>query len=114
MRIHLLFPAFLSASLALFAFSTSQAQAGSFFGPCCYGADYTAQYPNRSHNVFGCGPCAPCKMWHPFFPRLRGLKQNGTNEGMSVNAMPTVQAPIVPVPAGVASPIMAPSGKPSF
>lgn len=114
MRIHLLFPVLTSAALTLLAFSTSQAHAGSFFGPCCYGADYTARYPNRSHNVFGCGPCMQCKMWHPFFPRLRGLKQNGMNEEMTVNALPAAPSPLVPVPAGAAAPSLAPVGKPSF
>jgi hypothetical protein len=113
MRIHLLFAALTSATLALFAFSLSQAQAGSFFGPCCYGANYTARYPNRSHNVFGCGPCTQCKMWHPFFPRLRGLNQNGVGGGVPVNAMPAVSSPLVPNPAAQAT-LVAPSGKPAF
>lgn len=118
MRIRLLVPALVSTALTLLAFGACQAQAGSFFGPSCYGSDYTNQYPNRSHNVFGCGPCTRCQAWHPFFPRLCHRKQNIPNDGMSFSEMPTpnitnehVPAPLVPSPATV-DPIHRTSGVP--
>ena len=89
MRIRLLIPVLSSATLALFAFSANPARAGSFFGPSCYGADYTYQYPNRSHNVFGCGPGTHCQAWHGFFHRRARRNQNVPNDGMPTNAMPT-------------------------
>jgi len=86
MRIRLLFPALTFA--ALLGFSASGARAGSFFGPDCYGAGYTEQYPNRSHNVFGCGQGSNCRAWHPFFRHRFRRNQGVANGGMPANVMP--------------------------
>ena len=95
MRIRLLYPALTSTALALLALS-ADAQAGSFFGPSCYGADYTAQYPNRSHNVFGCGEGCSCRAWHGFFRhRVTCCSCCGQNNGMPITPTPT-QGVIVP------------------
>lgn len=97
MRFYLLIPVL--ACAALLGLGASAARAGSFFGPCCYGSAYTYQYPNRSHNVFGCGPGYHCQAWHPFF-RHRFFRRNqiAPNEGMPVNTMPAPQ-PVQPQPA---------------
>jgi hypothetical protein len=111
------------SALALTPLGWSAAQAGSFLGPSCYGADYTYQYPNRSHNVFGCGPGTSCTARHPLFRhRLFRKNQNTMANGMPMdgvpmNAMPNayVPAPVVssmsPIPiqttAGVPGPVMA-------
>jgi hypothetical protein len=55
------------ASLQLIGGNTSRVQAGSFFGPCCYGSKYTDCYPGRSHNAFGSLNGTPCKRWHPLW-----------------------------------------------
>jgi hypothetical protein len=87
MRFHLLLPILICG--ALLGFSASAAQAGSFFGPVCYGADYTHRYPNRSHNVFGCGPCCHCQAWHPFLGHgLFRKKQAVGNDGAPASTMP--------------------------
>jgi hypothetical protein len=94
MRIRLFIPALLSA--AFFSFSAGGVQAGSFFGPVCYGAGYTYQYPNRSHNLFGCGPGCHCRAWHPFFRhRLFRRNQAVPGDGMPVNALPSHGMPPV-------------------
>lgn len=99
MRIRLLSPALTSAALVLLSFSAGGTQAGSFFGPCCYGADYTYQYPNRSHNQFGCGPGTNCQARHPFFKhRLFHRRQNAPNDGMPANGMQGYGMPITEMP----------------
>jgi hypothetical protein len=99
MRIRLLSPALTSAALALFSFSAGGAQAGSFFGPCCYGADYPYQYPTRSHNQFGCGPGTNCQARHPFFKhRLFHRNQGTPNDGVAVNGMPVNGMPVNSMP----------------
>jgi hypothetical protein len=93
MRSYLLLPVLIGA--ALLGFSASAARAGSFFGPFCYGANYTYQYPNRSHNVFGCGPGCHCQAWHPFFRHgLFRRNQGVPNEGMPANVMPAPEPPL--------------------
>src|SRR5262249_24262549 len=98
MRVRWLIPVLSSATLALFAFSANSARAGSFFGPSCYGADYTYQYPNRSHNVFGCGPGTHCQAWHGFFHRRARRNQNVPNDGMPTNGMPMNGMPVDGMP----------------
>jgi hypothetical protein len=93
MRIRLFFPVLTSA--LLMSFSTAATQAGSFFGPCCYGADYAYQYPNRANNVIGCGPGAPCQARHPIFKhRLFRRNQAAPNDGMAANAMSGYGMPV--------------------
>jgi hypothetical protein len=120
MRIRLFLPVLTFA--ALLGFSASGVRAGSFLGPSCYGADYTYQYPNRSHNLFGCGPGSRCQAWHPFFRHRWSRRNQGAPvEGMPANAMPgygmppvngmpmedmpapTVQSRSVPEPASMQS-----------
>jgi hypothetical protein len=95
MRFHLLLPPLILA--AFLSFSAGDARAGSFFGPVCYGARYTDRYPNRSHNVFGCGPCCHCRAWHGFC-RHRIIRQypSAPNEAMPTGAMPATAAPVQP------------------
>ncbi|GEM_PF-3487977 len=94
MRIRLLIPALTFA--ALLGFSAGGARAGSFFGPVCYGADYTYRYPNRSHNLFGCGPGCHCQARHPFFKhRLFRRHQDGPGDGMPADALPGYGMPSV-------------------
>lgn len=88
MRIRLLLPAMTSAALTLLGLSAGGVQAGSFFGPSCYGADYAYDYPNRAHNYFGCGPGTHCQARHPFFHRLFHRQQNAANETIPPNGMP--------------------------
>jgi hypothetical protein len=134
MRIRLLLPILTSA--VLFAISAGGAQAGSFFGPCCYGSDYAYQYPNRAHNVIGCGPGAHCQARHPIFKHRWFRKNQGApTDGMPANAMsgygmpvndmpmnsmhvngmpieympdPVAQAPMLPVPVRMTSIATAP------
>jgi hypothetical protein len=90
MRSYLLLPVLIGA--ALLGFSAGGARAGSFFGPVCYGADYTYQYPNRSHNVFGCGPGSHCQAWHPFFRHgLFRRNQCAPSEAMPAPLPPPVK-----------------------
>lgn len=104
MRSRFCLPVF--TALALTPLGFSAAQAGSFFGPSCYGADYTYQYPNRSHNVFGCGPGTQCTARHPLFKhRWLRKQQNATADGAATNVMspshmatPIVEAPMSSVP----------------
>ncbi|HEY7330849.1 MAG TPA: hypothetical protein VH592_24625 [Gemmataceae bacterium] len=92
MRFHLLLPVLICG--ALLGISVKGAHAGSFFGPCCYGANYTYQYPNRSHNTFGCGPGCHCQAWHGFFRhRVCHKIQAMPNEATPANGTPE------PVPA---------------
>lgn len=99
MRLRLLIPVLTGA--ALLGLSASGVRAGSFLGPVCYGADYTYQYPNRSHNVFGCGPGRHCQAWHGFF-RHRLIRRNRgmPNEAMPANALPAYGMPPVNVMQG--------------
>ena len=86
------------SALALTPLGFSAAQAGSFFGPSCYGADYAYQYPNRAHNVFGCGPGTQCTARHPLFKhRWFRKNQNAMPDGMPMNGMPGqyMPAPVV-------------------
>lgn len=90
------------AALALTPLGFSAAQAGSFFGPSCYGADYAYQYPNRAHNVFGCGPGTQCAARHPLF-KHRWLRkhQNAMPDGgapMNGTSVPYMPAPVVEAP----------------
>jgi hypothetical protein len=111
MRSHLLFAVLASTSLALLAPGSGDARAGSFFGPCCYGANYTSRYPNRSHNVFGCGPGCPCRAWHPFFRPGLSRRPHGPNDGMPVGAMPVEGMPVNGIPVQNAPPLpSSPSG----
>jgi hypothetical protein len=91
------------SALALTPLGFSTAHAGSFFGPCCYGAGYTNQYPNRSHNVFGCNDGSSCTARHPLFKHrwLRKHQNAPVNEPpmmygepMNVAPPPVVQAPM--------------------
>jgi hypothetical protein len=99
MTIRMWFPSLAAAALALSCLSTEQGQAGSFFGPSCYGADYAYQYPNRANNVFGCGPGTTCTARHPLF-KHRWLRrhQGAAAGGAPVNAMPveSMAVPVVP------------------
>lgn len=98
-------------ALALTPLGFSAAQAGSFLGPSCYGADYTYQYPNRSHNVFGCGPGTQCTARHPLFKhRWMRKHPNATADGAATNGMapaympaPIVEAPMTGVPIQMTS-----------
>ena len=101
MRIRLLFPAMTSAALTLFGFGAGGAQAGSFFGPSCYGADYANQYPNRAKNQFGCGPGTHCQARHPLFHRLFHRHQNAPNQEMPPNGMPGYAMPMNGMPGNV-------------
>jgi hypothetical protein len=95
MRLNLLLPVLICG--ALLGFSAGDAHAGSFFGPCCYGASYTYQYPNRSHNVFGCGPGYHCQAWHPYFGHgLFRRRQVAPSEAIPTNAMPQPPLPAQP------------------
>ncbi|HWG47035.1 MAG TPA: hypothetical protein VN688_30000 [Gemmataceae bacterium] len=113
------FPALSASALALICFSADCGQAGSFFGPTCYGAGYTNEYPNRSHNAFGCGPNTQCTARHPLFKHrwlrkhqaapANGAPVNGVPvNGMPVNGAPVeyMQAPIVQSPY-VTTPVQA-------
>jgi hypothetical protein len=96
MRIYLLIP--ILSFAALLGLSGGNVQAGSFFGPLCYGADYTYRYPNRSHNLFGCGPGCHCQAWHPFFRHRLFRRNSGIPlEETPVNAVPPepAQAPLL-------------------
>jgi hypothetical protein len=87
------------SATALMPLTWSAAQAGSFFGPSCYGADYTYQNPNRSHNVFGCGPGTHCTARHPLFKhRLFHRNQNATANGMPMEGVPMNGMPMEGVP----------------
>ncbi len=99
MRFYLLIP--ILTCTALLGLSASGAQAGSFLGPCCYGAEYTYRYPNRANSVLGCGPGQHCQAWHPLF-RHKLLRRNQCvpNEGTPINATP--------------APPLAPPAKPSL
>lgn len=98
MRSRFCLPVLLMAALAL---AGDCARAGSFLGPCCYGARYTRQYPNRSHNTFGSYPCCPCPAWHPFFrPGLSVRKPNAAVDGMPRNGLAIPEMPA----AGTATP----------
>jgi hypothetical protein len=95
------------AALVLTPLGFSAAQAGSFFGPSCYGAEYTYQYPNRSHNVFGCGPGTQCTARHPLFKhRLfrRNQNQGAMAEGMPMNGVPMNVVPSQYAPTVVEAP----------
>lgn len=97
MRIRLLFPVLTSATLI--ALSVGGTQAGSFFGPSCYGQDYAYQYPNRAHNVFGCGPGSHCQARHPIFKHRWARRHQGApNDGMPVHAMPGYGMPVNSMP----------------
>jgi hypothetical protein len=114
MRLRLLIPVMTFA--ALLGLGAAGVRAGSFLGPVCYGARYTEQYPNRSHNVFGCGPGCHCQAWHGFFRhrlirRYRGVPNDGIPaDVMPGYGMPPVQAmhseylqtPVVQSPAATA------------
>lgn len=105
MRMRILLPVLLLP--ALLAFSAGDARAGSFFGPDLYGARYTARYPNRSHNVFGCGSDCRCSAWHGFCRHRFVRRHRGTpNEGMPANVMPGNAMPGNAMP-GNAMPITA-------
>ncbi len=93
MRIRLLVPVLTSA--VLMGFSAAGTQAGSFLGPCCYGQEYAYQYPNRAHNVFGCGPGTHCQARHPIF-KHRWLRrhQGAPADGMPANAMSGYGMPV--------------------
>ncbi len=97
MRIRLLFPVLTSA--ALIALAAGGIQAGSFFGPSCYGQDYAYQYPNRAHNVFGCGPGTHCQARHPIFKHRWARRHQGApNDGMPINAMSGYGMPVNGMP----------------
>lgn len=99
MRIRPLLHTLTCTALALLAFPANHVHAGSFFGPCCYGADYTYRYPNRSHNIFGCGPGMHCRAWHPLCKhRLFRRRRAAANQGMPVNAMPSYGMAVNGVP----------------
>jgi hypothetical protein len=89
-------------ALALLGVKAPHAQAGSFFGPCCYGSNYTARYPARSHNVFGNLDGSPCRRWHPLWHHwytkysLQLEKCNGCAASNPV----TVALPRSPISAG--------------
>ncbi|HEY7422644.1 MAG TPA: hypothetical protein VH682_00155 [Gemmataceae bacterium] len=119
MRVRLWLPALTSVTLALIGFSARPAQAGSFFGPNCYGSDYAYEYPNRAHNVFGFGPCTQCQAKHPLFKhrlfhKNQDLPPNGggpANAMMAPNGMP---ANAMMAPNGMpANAMMAPNGMPA-
>jgi hypothetical protein len=111
MRLRFLFPALSTAALALLVLGPGNGWAGSWFGPCCYGADYAYQYPNRAHNYFGCGPGSHCTARHPIFKHHWQRKhQAAPADGAAVNAAPFEYAPAVPAPQPVyAAPIQATS-----
>jgi hypothetical protein len=112
MTIRLWFPSLATAALALICLSTERSPAGSFFGPSCYGADYGYQYPNRSHNAFGCGPGTSCTARHPLF-KHRWLRKNQDvpADGAAVNGMPveSVSAPVTHEPFRWSPPVQAAS-----
>jgi hypothetical protein len=107
MRVRLWLLAPTLTALALIGSSAGLAQAGSFFGPNCYGSDYAYQYPNRANNVFGFGPCTQCQARHPLFKhRLFHRNQDAPNDGMAANGMMT--------PNGMpANGMMTPNGMPA-
>lgn len=97
MRIRLLLPVL--TSTMLLGFSVGGTQAGSFFGPSCYGQEYAYQYPNRAHIHFGCGPGGHCTARHPLFKhRLFHRHQNVPTEQMTCSGMPMNGMPMNGVP----------------
>ncbi len=107
MRSRFCLPILLTAILALAGLRADGVRAGSFLGPCCYGARYTNRYPNRSRNTFGSYPCCPCPAWHPFFRSGLSVKRaNAPVDGTIISEMPAAATPtpavssqIVPIPA---------------
>jgi hypothetical protein len=107
------FPGLAVIALALICLSADRGRAGSFFGPCCYGAPYTEEYPNRSHNVFGAAAGIQCPSRHPIFKHRWFRKhQSAPCDGAAVNALPGYGVPVnatpghgIPVEA-VPAPIM--------
>ncbi len=101
MRIHLWLAAVSIAALGLIGLGAGRGEAGSFFGPCCYGARYAYEYPNRAHNVFGCGPCCRCTAWHPTFQHGCSRKNScGSADGAGIPPGPAIAERIAPLPAG--------------
>jgi hypothetical protein len=92
------FPLFAAAALPLVLFGTAPSQAGSFFGPCCYGASYAQEYPNRGHIIFGSASGCQCPARHPFFKRIRC--KCGANPGATPCGAPIVEGPVQGLPAG--------------
>ncbi len=90
------------SAMALAPLGYSSAHAGSFFGPCCYGASYANQYPNRSHNVFGCGDGSACSARHPLFKHRWLRKHSVANEAPMVYGEPMYSGlpPVAPTPIG--------------
>ncbi len=90
------------SAMAFAPLGYSSAHAGSFFGPCCYGASYANQYPNRSHNVFGCGDGSSCSARHPLFKHRWLRKHPVANEAPMVYDEPMYSAlpPVAPTPIG--------------
>lgn len=114
MRSRFCFPILFTTVLMLAGQYRERVHAGSFLGPCCYGARYTSRYPNRSHNNFGNYPCCPCPAWHPFFrPGLYVRKPNALVGGMPMNGTTIIE---MPADAARIAPMQAPqpSGKPPF
>jgi hypothetical protein len=116
MMIRRWFPLFATIALPLVFLGANRSQAGSFFGPSCYGSAYADEYPNRAHNVYGCSSGCPCTARHPFFKRhwarkhqcapMNGAPVNAMpGNGVSVGVMPApiAQAPLPPAPLQGAS-----------
>jgi hypothetical protein len=94
MRIYHSLPAL--AFAALLSFSAGGAQAGRFFGPDSYGADYRYQYPNPSQNSFDYGPGSYYQAQSPpFRHRLFHRDQGVANDRMPANVMPGYGIPPV-------------------
>lgn len=105
MRIHLCFCAAL-LTLVILLGSGSPAQAGSFFGPCCYGSRFTESYPARSHNAFGSLNGSRCSCWHPLWKRWynKYRVQIGAGNGDFGATSVTTAAPPLAQPAQITPP----------
>jgi hypothetical protein len=98
MRSQFWFSVLLLATVILIGGNAPRAEAGSFFGPCCYGSKFTDRYPGRSHNAFGSLNGSPCKRWHPLWNhwfnkyRMQLATCNGC-AGTPATTVPTTIAP---------------------
>ena len=112
MMIRRWFPLFAAVALPLVLFGTTRSQAGSFFGPCCYGAAYAQQFPNRGHVLFGSASGCQCPARHPLCRRIRckcGVNPAAPcGDTIGVVPAPVPPAGTLPAPVTQAPPAPAP------
>jgi hypothetical protein len=96
MRIRHWFPVLAFTAVTFLVSTAGGVRAGSFFGPCCYGSSYAYEYPNRAHNVFGCGPCSQCTARHPLFGHLFHKNRTAPVDGLATPAPLTAVPPLAP------------------